>query len=327
MNRFFPFVLVLVVLCSTGYAGTKNADRGSRRTAPGIHPVLTSAVFAPGVIFQEGFNDTLLGKFPPAGWKMVNNDNDAADNAWYQSGTIGDGVLIPPFEGLAFATDNYESANAANLIDDYFITPNTGGSATAGSVDSLVFWLASRLSNSGNYPDSLQIRVSTTDTAISSFTTLLAFLQAPKNVWTRYAFNLPIVANRYIAFRYLIYDGGPNGASSDKIGIDDVRILRYTPTAVGEPQTIIPESFGMKQNYPNPFNPSTKIEFAIPASAYARLVVYDALGRAVVTLVDGELAAGVHVRDFDAAGLAGGVYFCRLSAGPFTQTRQMLLVK
>jgi hypothetical protein len=65
----------------------------------------------------------------------------------------------------------------------------------------------------------------------------------------------------------------------------------------------------------------------MPTGASARLVVYDALGRAVVTLVDGELAAGVHVRDFDAAGLAGGVYFCRLSAGPFTQTRQMLLVK
>lgn len=327
MNRIFPFVLVLIFLCSAALAGRKNVDRVARSTPPVLHPALTSAEVAPGVIFQEGFNDTLPGKFPPAGWKLVNRDNDANDYTWFWENDIGGATPIPPYEGTAFAADNYESANANNLIDDYLITPNTGGSAPAGTVDSLVFWLASRLSPGGNFPDSLQIRVSTTDTAIASFTTQLAYMEVLKNVWTRYAFNLPSATNRYIAFRYLMYDGGLNGSNSDKVGIDFVQILRYTSTGVGEPQTRVPESFGMKQNYPNPFNPSTRIEFAMPASSYVRLVVYDALGRAVATLVDEELTAGVHVRTFDAGGLAGGVYFYRLSAGRFTETRQMLLVK
>ncbi len=206
------------------------------------------------------------------------------------------------------------------------MTPNTGGSAPAGSVDSLVFWIASRLSSTGSYADSLDIRVSTTNKAVGSFTRL-AYLNAPKAGWARVALLLPQAATRYIAFRYLLYDGGPNGANSDKVCLDGVQIIQYTSTAVGDVNGLVPGAFALNQNFPNPFNPSTQIEFAMPKSSYARLVVYDALGREVATLVDGELSAGAHVRSFDASGLAGGVYFYRLSAGTFNETRRMLLVK
>ena len=109
----------------------------------------------------------------------------------------------------------------------------------------------------------------------------------------------------------------------------DSAVARYAKvtTSVRQNDALSPESFTLHQNYPNPFNPSTQIEFAMPKSSYARLVVYDALGRLVTTLVDQQLPAGLHPYTFDAAGLAGGVYFYRLSAGTFNETRRMLLVK
>jgi hypothetical protein len=83
----------------------------------------------------------------------------------------------------------------------------------------------------------------------------------------------------------------------------------------------------LAQNYPNPFNPSTKIEFSLPAREHVTLNVYDVLGRLVATLVDSVLPPGNHEAEFDARGLASGVYVCRLSAGTFNGTRSMVLLR
>ncbi len=235
---------------------------------------------------------------------------------------------IPPYEGLAFAADDYYAANDLNIIDDYLITPNTGGSAPAGAIDSLVFYLASRRSASGNYPDSLDIRVSTTGLDTANFTQRLDYVLAPKSVWKRFAYQLPIATNRYIAFRYLIYDGGSAGSNSDKIGMDAVQIIRYAPTGLNTRGSDVPTAYALQQNYPNPFNPSTQIAFALPRAGQVTLRVFDALGREISTLVNNEeLSAGNHSRSFDATGLAGGVYYYRLTAGSYSAVRQMVLVK
>jgi hypothetical protein len=83
----------------------------------------------------------------------------------------------------------------------------------------------------------------------------------------------------------------------------------------------------MAQNYPNPFNPTTTIKYELPKSSMVRLSVYDILGREVSVLVNETVDAGVHEVRFEAAGLASGVYFYRLTAGSFVQTRKLLLVR
>ncbi len=85
--------------------------------------------------------------------------------------------------------------------------------------------------------------------------------------------------------------------------------------------------YGLAQNYPNPFNPTTTIGFSIKNSEFSTLKVYDLLGREVAVLVNERMTAGVHEVTFDAAGLAGGVYFYRLQAGDFLQTNRLLLLK
>jgi len=89
----------------------------------------------------------------------------------------------------------------------------------------------------------------------------------------------------------------------------------------------VPVSYMLTQNYPNPFNPSTTIKFELPRSSVVRLSVYDILGREVSVLVNEKRDAGYHEGMFDGSGLSSGVYFCRMAAGSFVQTRKLILLR
>ncbi|MCB0276069.1 MAG: T9SS type A sorting domain-containing protein [Calditrichaeota bacterium] len=107
-----------------------------------------------------------------------------------------------------------------------------------------------------------------------------------------------------------------------------IREINDNPiTGVGEEPPVVVEGYQLEQNYPNPFNPTTAIRFSLAQSQHVELKVYDLNGRSVATLVDGPLAAGEHNLTFDGANFASGVYFYRITAGNFTQTKRMTLVK
>ncbi len=89
----------------------------------------------------------------------------------------------------------------------------------------------------------------------------------------------------------------------------------------------VPGQFGLEQNYPNPFNPSTVVRYQLPVSARVSLIVYDVLGRVVATLVNSLQDAGFKSVMFDGSALSSGLYYCRLTAGDFTQVRKMLLIR
>ncbi len=89
----------------------------------------------------------------------------------------------------------------------------------------------------------------------------------------------------------------------------------------------LPRGFRLDQNYPNPFNPMTTLAFAIPHRAHVTLKVFDLLGRAVSTLVDKALGPGAYKVVFDAEDLPSGVYFYRIEAEAFVQTKKLILLK
>ena len=91
--------------------------------------------------------------------------------------------------------------------------------------------------------------------------------------------------------------------------------------------TEVPSSFSLKQNYPNPFNPTTNIRFDLPKSGNVKLVVFDALGREVVTLVNEQLKPGTYEVDWNGSGYPSGVYFYQLTTGEFSDTKKMLMIK
>jgi hypothetical protein len=86
-------------------------------------------------------------------------------------------------------------------------------------------------------------------------------------------------------------------------------------------------SFSLNQNYPNPFNPSTTIEFALPKPAFVTLKIFNLLGKEVATLVAEQRSVGIHKMNWDAHGLASGVYLCRLKAGDFVQSKKLILMR
>jgi len=88
------------------------------------------------------------------------------------------------------------------------------------------------------------------------------------------------------------------------------------------------QGYALAQNYPNPFNPTTTIKFTLPQAGRVELVIFDVLGRKVATLVDDEiLAAGQHVRNWEAQNIGSGIYFYRITAGSFQKTMKMILVR
>ncbi|KXK55917.1 MAG: peptidase S8/S53 subtilisin kexin sedolisin [Chlorobi bacterium OLB5] len=89
----------------------------------------------------------------------------------------------------------------------------------------------------------------------------------------------------------------------------------------------IPKIFKLSQNYPNPFNPITKINYSLPRAVKVNIQVYDILGRLVKTLVNENKDAGNYEVQFDGTGLASGVYFYRIEAGEFKDSKKMVLVK
>jgi hypothetical protein len=95
----------------------------------------------------------------------------------------------------------------------------------------------------------------------------------------------------------------------------------------GEHKSGIPLSFALHQNYPNPFNPATRIEYDVPVASRVRLLVYDLIGRGIATLVDENQSPGFKSIDFHSGELASGIYFYRLSAGAYTATKKLLIVK
>jgi len=89
----------------------------------------------------------------------------------------------------------------------------------------------------------------------------------------------------------------------------------------------LPEKSELFQNYPNPFNPSTTIEFTLPKSDFTTLKVYNILGKEVATLVSKKLNQGHHTQTWNASNFASGVYYYRIQAGNFIQTRKMIYLK
>ncbi len=88
-----------------------------------------------------------------------------------------------------------------------------------------------------------------------------------------------------------------------------------------------PEKFELSQNYPNPFNPVTHLEFGISDLGFVSLKVYDALGNEVKTLVNGNMSPGRYKVEFDGSGLASGIYFYKLEADGFAETKSMIFLK
>jgi hypothetical protein len=118
-------------------------------------------------------------------------------------------------------------------------------------------------------------------------------------------------------------------------GNDGVYIIRndlLSPDAIGSDNTCKPEGFRLDQNYPNPFNPSTTISFALPKNERVKIKIYDILGREIRTLINTIMQAGIKKVEWNGLNSKGhlvpsGIYFYKLEAGNYKDTKRMLIIK
>jgi hypothetical protein len=195
--------------------------------------------------------------------------------------------------------------------------------------DSLKFRIQLGTWRDGQYIDSLQVWITTVKSPSGGTRTRLATITSlpqGSNVWQYKVFNLNAFSFQkvFVGFRYYMnvtVDG-------IMVNIDNVFVGNTGfVTSSGTQQIQVPSGYELRQNYPNPFNPVTIIEFALPKKEFVNIAVYTPLGETAAVLVDSEFEAGYHEVSFDASNLPGGIYFYKITAGNFTLTRKMSLVK
>lgn len=105
-------------------------------------------------------------------------------------------------------------------------------------------------------------------------------------------------------------------------GGGNITSIPVTPIGIN-----VPSFYQLKQNYPNPFNPVTTIEFSIPKRTYIQIIIFDILGRNIETVIDEQLIAGTYKISWNAEKFTSGIYYYKLIADNFTETKKMVLIK
>jgi hypothetical protein len=178
--------------------------------------------------------------------------------------------------------------------------------------------ISGRVTLGGNSPNmNLEIMAGVTDTA---------FLRTYTDFNGYYTLD---VSNKLYNYEIFCWNLPPNymgGSILAHPGQTNVN-LNFNLTDVQEDHSTIPSEFNLAQNYPNPFNPSTKISWQSPIGSWQTLKVYNVLGNEVATLVDEYKPAGNYEVEFDAAQLTSGIYFYKIQAGSFVETKKMVLLR
>lgn len=268
----------------------------------------------------------------PAGWSRYNAASFPIDP--FTNWTVRDSGLSLP--GLSTAKSKSHSGLKACGVS-WWSSIDTNGTTPAISNAWLVskrirvwgagafmsYWMAG---GSVSFLDSVQIWVSTTDSLPTNFTHYIETLvmNGPYGTFNQNFVPLDDYVGQtvWVGFRYYT-DCATDGYF---VQLDDIEVtnpvIGITPIS-----TEIPGFSELKQNYPNPFNPTTNIEFSIAKTREVSLVIYNSIGQLVSTLVNQELKPGTYKYDFNASGLPSGSYYYRLTAGDFTRTNKMILVK
>ena len=289
-----------------------------------------------------------LAKFDGARWEVYHSENSGLPDNWVWSLAVdfwGD-LWIGTWEGgLAtfdgFSWTVYDSENSG--------LPNNGVSSLAFDAQGNL-WIGTREGGLATFDGfSWTVYDSENSGLPSNWVSSLAF-DAQGNLWIG-AGGLFAPAGGLAKFdgeSWEVYDTGNSGLPDNNvlslafdyqgnlwIGTWDGGLVVYREggvilrvTAVGEELgTTVPSAFSLSQNYPNPFNPRTTIAYDLPHACAVTLTIYALTGQKVGTLVSGHQEAGHHEVTWNDREFASGIYFYRMEAGGFEQTRRMVLLK
>lgn len=274
-----------------------------------------------GLVKYDGEKTTIYKTPDSYSVKATCIDNDG--NIWAETGAGGDGQLNK-FDGNEWTVYYYSHSKAEYMAVDknnnIWIATFSGGLVKFDGAN----WSTYNRANSdlpSNYVNAIvfdsigNIWVGT-DGGLAKF---------DGNNWTVFrSSNSDLLHNSVIS---LAFDNLDNLWIGTRNGISVYKEGGVILSVEEKNEEQISTNYTLSQNYPNPFNPSTTIEYSIPKRSHITIKVYDLLGREVATLINEEKPAGNYSITFDASNLSSGVYFYKLTAGTFNQTKKLILVK
>jgi hypothetical protein len=316
----------------------------------------TSIQFSPnfrGGLHEDRYLDARRGTYTVynAAWQPVRSGNIVAPRepialpaAWHHLVLTSDSYSLRGSRGRVTLTNSVNLANAMPdppIITSFAVLGGDGLPAdSTGNGSSPLLRFSARLPLPGTLPvvDSTRVfyRSSRSGAWIPVPVSVLSSNgSGPGVIFTSSLAVCTVKDSSAIDLRIRVVDN--QGHAADMVVSPAFAVGAWSgddPTEVIDPAPL-PLTFTLAQNYPNPFNPSTVIRYAVghggdaaPKSAvWTRLYVFDVLGRQVAALVDEPKEPGNHEVRFDAAGLATGIYFYRLAAGGFVETRKMVLMR
>jgi hypothetical protein len=187
----------------------------------------------------------------------------------------------------------------------------TSFTATSSNSSTILVWKTATEVN--NYGFEVLRRVVSNSQALASSWGKIGFVQGngTSNAPHEYSFTDQKLSSGSFAYRLKQVDN--NGT------------FKYSQET--EVSIAVPKVFALSQNFPNPFNPSTMISFDLPVKSFVSLKVFDLIGREVASIVSEEMSAGNYTRQWNAANMSSGIYFYRLQAGSFSETKKLVLLR
>ena len=227
---------------------------------------------------------------------------------WFTANILNDTIVNPLY--------GYRYAGLANVSTTSYSTPNNSGSNI-----SVERYAAQYYTITGGYHLKATFTTSSSNLfvqAVETGTGASRVVAVPTNT----QFSEPYYGTTYSKINFIVYDtSGTSTATFSFITSGD-----SSPTDIATSSNI-PLQYGLNQNYPNPFNPTTIIQYQLPAQGFVTLKVYDIMGREVAMLVNQKMSAGIHTVPFDGSHISSGVYFYRMTADTYTETKKFVLLK
>ena len=269
------------------------------------------------------------------------NDGIAGDRLWGGSWSLpqGERIYLVDVKSVdvdsAISHTNYDVTRFTTIgpvvYDSYVLT---GLDTIPQPGDRIYFYLTLRNNGATATAHYVFAEISSSDTCVSNiYRNGALFYSISAGTYTTYpgsnyyaiAINKNCLGEMGILFDLSI------SSDSHEFWSDSFSVYVY-PVSIAEREGVLPTEYALHQNYPNPFNPATTIRYDLPQASRVRLTIYDVMGRAVRTLVQGEQGAGYQSvtwggSDDRGQAVSSGVYLYRIQAEGFSETRKMVLLR
>ena len=219
----------------------------------------------------------------------------------------------------AFEGNRCIAAFKSNINNDWLITP-----AIKSTASTTLSFYAKQTSPYFMYGavEKLVLLISENSSHPSKFVQLTDTISIASTDWQKYELDLTNIVNEMDHF-YFAFNHATNHGMAHALLIDNVEIEGSSSIS----NELIPAEIELEQNYPNPFNPETTIKFSLNNTTNVKLVVFNAKGEKVASLINGSLAHGAHSVNFNGANLNSGVYYYTLETPAKSITKKMILIK